>query len=90
MQNENVLPQIDRHLLNKWDRKASRVFLHGLEEITPDFGDSWSSDGSFLGEHFVEKSQPFAGGTLPKALIIEAPTSGVADADCRIIVIKND
>lgn len=53
VQNENVLPQIDRNLLNKWDRKASRVFLHGLEEITPNFGDSWSSDGSFLGEHKV-------------------------------------
>lgn len=37
--NENVLFQVDRDLLNMWDRKASRVFLHGLEETTLDSRD---------------------------------------------------
>jgi len=88
--NENVLSQVDRDLLNIWDRKASHVFLHGLEEITLDFRDAYSADGSFLGERFVENLQHFPRGILPKVLIIEAPTSAIADVLRRNIVDKND
>jgi len=88
--NENVLSQVDRDLLNTWKSKASHVFLHALEEVTLDFRNACGADGSFLGEQFVDRLQHFMGGILPKVLIIEAPTSAIADAIRRMIVDKND
>lgn len=88
--NENVLSQIDRDLLNMWESKVSHVLLHALEEITLDFRNASGADGSFLGEQLVDKLQHFMGGILPKVLIIEAPTSAIAAAIRRMIVDKND
>lgn len=87
--NETVYYQIDRKLLDMWESKASPVFRLDLEEITLDFRNAWSANGSFIGERLAENLPPFRAGILPKLLLIDAPSSGIADAIRRMIVDKN-